>query len=57
MQEGELVNWRYTLFMKDNVHLRECHIHLSQLIGHLENRARDMQSSRVRRPEENDSSD
>ena len=52
MQEGELVNWRYTRFMKDNVHLRNCHTHLSQLIGHLENRARDMQRvTRVRRPE------
>jgi hypothetical protein len=50
MQEDELVNWRYTRYMKDNVHLRECHTHLSQLIGHLENRARDMQRTRVRRP-------
>lgn len=43
MQEDELVNWRYTRFMKDNLHLRECHTHLSQLIGHLENRAKDLQ--------------
>lgn len=56
MQEGELVNWRYTRHMRDNVHLRECHTHLSQLIGHLENRARDMQRSRPRRSTENGSS-
>jgi hypothetical protein len=50
MQEDELVNWRYTRFMKDNVHLRTCHTHLSQLIGHLENRARTMRRTRVQRP-------
>lgn len=55
MQEDELVNWRYTRFMKDNAHLRDCHTHLSQLIGHLENRAKDMQRTRVRRPSENGS--
>lgn len=56
MEENELVNWRYTRYMKDNVHLRECHTHLSQLIGHLENRARDMQRSRVRRAPSNGAS-
>jgi hypothetical protein len=48
MEEDELVNWRYTRNMKDNVHLRECHTHLSQLIGHLENRAKDVQRTKVR---------
>ena len=43
LEQDELVNWRYTRGMKDNVHLRETHIHLSQLIGHLENRAKDLQ--------------
>lgn len=46
MEYDEIVNWRYTRFMKDNIHLRECHTHLSQLIGHLENRAKDLQRSR-----------
>ena len=46
-EEDELVNWRYTRFMKDNVYLRETHTHLSQLIGHLENRAKDLQRSRA----------
>lgn len=56
LQEDELVNWRYTRYMKDNVHLRECHTHLSQLIGHLENRAKDLQRTRVRRPGDNGAS-
>ncbi|MFP6644058.1 MAG: hypothetical protein VCF24_10950 [Candidatus Latescibacterota bacterium] len=61
MEENELVNWRYTRFMKDNVHLRDCHSHLGQLMGHLENRAKDRakdmqrQRSRVPRPSENGS--
>jgi hypothetical protein len=47
--------------MKDNVHLRDCHSHLGQLMGHLENRAKDRakdmqrQRSRVPRPSENGS--
>ncbi|MEE2657070.1 MAG: hypothetical protein VX733_01120 [Candidatus Latescibacterota bacterium] len=53
LEEDELVNWRYTRMMKDNVYLKACHTHLSQLIGHLENRARDnQQSMRARRPSE-----
>ncbi|MFH1570627.1 MAG: hypothetical protein ABIL09_21735, partial [Gemmatimonadota bacterium] len=52
LQENELANWRYTQRMKDNVHLRETHIKLSQLLGHLENRARDFQSNRPHRPSE-----
>ena len=64
MEEDELVNWRYTRFMKDNVHLRDCHSHLGQLMGHLENRAKDnakdmqrqsQKRSRERRPSENGS--
>jgi len=47
LEEDELVNWRYTRFMKDNLYLRETHTHLSQLTGHLENRAKDLQSSRA----------
>ena len=47
MEEGEMVDWRYTRFMKDNLHLQMAHRQLSQLIGHLENRAKDMQSSRA----------
>ena len=46
LEEDELVDWRYTRFMKDNAHLRTTHQHLSQLIGHLENRAKDLQRSR-----------
>lgn len=48
MKEDDLVNWRYTRYMKDNEHLRETHTHMSQLLGHLENRAKDLQSSRPR---------
>ena len=61
MEEDELVNWRYTRFMKDNVPLRDCHSHLGQLMGHLENRAKDRakdmqrQRSRVPPPSENGS--
>ena len=47
LEEDELVDWRYTRFMKDNAHLRITHMHLSQLIGHLENRAKDLQRSRA----------
>ena len=47
LEEDELVNWRYTRYMKDNLYLRETHTHLSQLIGHLENRAKDLQRTRV----------
>ena len=46
LEEDELVDWRYTRFMKDNIYMRTTHQHLSQLIGHLENRAKDLQSSR-----------
>jgi len=52
MKEDDLVNWRYTRYMKDNDHLRETHIHMSQLLGHLENRAKDLQRSRPRRESE-----
>ena len=52
MEADEIVNWRYTRFMRDNVHLRECHTHLSQLIGHLENRAKDLQRSRPKKAED-----
>jgi len=48
MEEDEIINWRYTRAMKDNIHLRECHMHLSQLIGYLENRAKDLQRSQPR---------
>jgi hypothetical protein len=48
MEEDEIINWRYTRLMKDNIHLRECHMHLSQLIRHLENRAKDLQRSQPR---------
>lgn len=46
----EIVNWRYTRHMKDNIHLRDTHIHLSQLIGHLENRSKDIDRSRTAPP-------
>ena len=36
--------------MKDNIHLRDTHIHLSQLIGHLENRSKDIDRSRTAPP-------
>ena len=47
LEEDELVDWRYTRFMKDNAHLRLTHQHLSQLVGHLKNRAKDQQRSRA----------
>lgn len=48
MEKDELVDWRYTRYVKDNVHLRLTHAKLSQLIGHLETRARDLQHSSAR---------
>jgi hypothetical protein len=52
MEADEIVNWRYTRSMRDNVHLRECHTHLSQLMGHLENRAKDLKRSRPKKKED-----
>jgi hypothetical protein len=52
MEADEIVNWRYTRSMRDNVHLRECHIHLNQLMGHLENRAKDLKRSRPKKKED-----
>ena len=48
MENDELVDWRYTRHVKDNIHLRATHIKLSQLIGHLETRAREIQHIRAR---------
>ena len=52
MEADEIVNWRYTRSMRDNVHLRECHTHLSQLMGHLENRAKDLKRARPKKKED-----
>ena len=42
LEEDELVNWRYSRMSRDNAHLRVTHTSLSLLIGHLENRAKEM---------------
>jgi len=50
LEEDELVNWRYTRMSRDNAHLRLTHTSLSLLIGHLENRAKEMRITAPRRP-------
>lgn len=52
MKEDDLVNWRYTRYLRDNLHLRVTHTQMSQLLGHLENRAKDLQGPRPRQQTE-----
>ena len=39
MQEGEIVEWRYTRHVRDNEHFTRAHSQLSQLYGYLENQS------------------
>ena len=39
LEDDEQVNWRYSRYIRDNLHLREAHSHLSQLYGYLENQS------------------
>ena len=53
LQNDELVNWRYSRFIKDNPAFKEAHSHLSQLYGFLENQSMTSgASARKRKPEQ-----